>query len=47
MATNDVVVSTMPVRLSIAKTSHDPPLGRLATNIGDISGPAVAMAATP
>ena len=46
MATNDVVVSTMPARLPVAKISHNPPLGRLATNIGEMSALAVAMAAT-
>lgn len=44
MATNHIVVSTMPACLSAAKISRDPLLNRLATNIGEISGLAVAMA---
>ena len=32
------IVSTMPARFSVKKTSHAPPLSRLATKIGGMSG---------
>ena len=39
------VVSTMPARFSVAKTSHDPPLNRLVTDIGEIAKLTIGISA--